>query len=187
MSLTTWNLINEPKQNGSSSSQFRWLGPSLTGIKILSIEAMRIISIKFQQCSYYSFQHRQRETIQSAANTIAHEARKLSNDPEYMSPFCKAAANNGYQIKGKYFFPAVSMVIEVMLQLHYISMYIICFRVTFIFQLGGLHVNSYLCSFQLNHIVLIAVPLSPSICKFHCNCILCSVVIVGYVNYCNSV
>ena len=25
-----------------------------------------------------------------------------------MSPFCKAAANNGYQIKGKYFFPAVS-------------------------------------------------------------------------------
>ena len=61
---------------------------------------MRIISIKFQQCSYYSFQHRQRETIQSAANTIAHEARKLSNDPEYMSPFCKAAANNGYQIKG---------------------------------------------------------------------------------------
>ena len=101
------------------------------------------------------FQHRQRETIQSAANTIAHEARKLSNDPEYMSPFCKAAANNGYQIKGKYFFPAVSG-----------SWYgyrgdamLICFRVTFIFQFWGLRVKSYLCRFQLNHIVLIAIPL----------------------------
>jgi len=44
--------------------------------------------------------HRQRETIQSAANKIAHEAQKLSNDPEYMSPFCVAAAHNGYHIKG---------------------------------------------------------------------------------------
>ncbi|XP_067952009.1 protein phosphatase PTC7 homolog [Watersipora subatra] len=44
--------------------------------------------------------HKQLDTIQSAANKIASEARKLSNDPEYESPFCKNAAKEGIAFKG---------------------------------------------------------------------------------------
>lgn len=48
----------------------------------------------------FVLQHKQLDTIQSAANKIASEARKLSNDPEYESPFCKNAAKEGIAFKG---------------------------------------------------------------------------------------
>ena len=49
-------------------------------------------------------QHRQLETIQSAANKIANQARELSNDANYESPFCKHAAKEGIHYKGEAYF-----------------------------------------------------------------------------------
>lgn len=46
------------------------------------------------------FQYSQKESVQTTAQKIAQEAKKLSQDQEYVSPFAKAAASNGYRVSG---------------------------------------------------------------------------------------
>lgn len=48
--------------------------------------------------------HKEEERIQSAANSIAEHAYKLSLDPDYMSPFALSACDFGIDLCGEIYF-----------------------------------------------------------------------------------